>query len=219
VVAPDAARWSRAEVGPNTRLKLDDGELDIHVKHHGDAHGLLVKLPDGELEDIGTTFRVRVIEGRTVSIVVREGAVVFRRDGVDPVLLGAGEFWPGGDPSVAASAPAATSTNRVAPAPALAASRPRTVPPPRADTEKDFRDGVDLLNAGNAAQAAAAFRGYLAHVPTSERTEDASYLLVLALHRSGDEAAAQAAARDYVRLYPHGLRRREAERLFPEAGR
>ena len=218
VVVPEAARWSRAEEGPTTRLKLDDGELDIHVKHHGEAHGLLVKLPDGELEDIGTTFRVRVSEARTISIVVREGAIVFRRDGAGPLLLGAGESWTPDGPSVAAppSTTASADTDavvspRVSPAPWTAAPQP-------ADAEKDFRLGVDMLSAGNAAQAAGAFRHYLSHGSAPERTEDATYLLVLALHRSGDDAGAQAAARDYLSRYPHGLRRREVELLFPTSG-
>jgi TolA-binding protein len=216
VVVPETARWSRVEQGSNTRLKLDDGELDIHVKHHGEAHGLLVKLPDGELDDIGTTFRVRVEEGRTVAVVVREGAVVLRRDGAGPVLLGAGESWSADDSWPTASSSVA-STGPSAPA-------PTPPPPPRVasiankpDGAKEFRDGVDLLSAGNAAQAAVAFRAYLARGPGAERTEDAMYLLVLALHRSGDDPEAQSAARDYLRVYPHGLRRQEVVRLFPTA--
>jgi hypothetical protein len=218
VVVPETARWSRADEGPNTRVKLDDGELDIHVKHHAEAHGLLVTLPDGELEDIGTTFRVRVKGGHTVAVVVREGAIVFRRGNAGPVLLGAGESWSADDPSVAASSSAAAPSGptAVSAAPPPATS---TKPAPPADAAKSFRDGVDLLNEGNAAQAAAAFRTYLSRGPTAERAEDATYLLVLALHRSGDEPAAQTAARDYVRLYPRGLRLREVQDLVPAEDR
>jgi hypothetical protein len=220
VIAPEPARWSRADHGPETRLELDDGELDVHVKHHGDPHGLLVKLPDGELRDIGTTFRVRVREGRTVSVVVREGAVVFRRDGASPVLVGAGESWSADDSSLRVAAPESASSRSPALVPATPSSTHRTAAlPPAApaagDTDKEFREGVDLLNAGDAAPAAASLRAYLARAPSAARAEDASYLLVLALHRAGDDPAALAAAREYVRLYPNGLRRREVERLFP----
>jgi TolA-binding protein len=216
IVVPQIARWSRVEEGSNTRLKLEDGELDIHVKHHGEAHGLLVSLPDGELEDIGTTFRVRVEEGRTVDVVVREGAVVLRRDGAGPLLLGPGESWsadgssPKASSSVASTGPTATvPTPPPHPRVAGTANKPYGA--------KEFREGVDLLSAGNAAQAAVTFRTYLARGPGAERTEDAMYLLVLALHRSGDDPGAQSAARDYVRLFPHGLRGQEVVRLFPTA--
>jgi TolA-binding protein len=221
IVVPESARWSRTEEGSNTRVKLDDGELDVHVKHHGDAHGLLVTLPDGELEDVGTTFRVRVREGRTASIVVREGAVVFRRARSGAILLGAGDSWTADEPSAnpAPSAAASTVPTETAP-PSASPPKTPTVSSTRETAGRDakeFRDAVDLLNAGDAARAAAALRTYLARRPAAERTEDATYLLVLPLRRSGDVVGAEVAARDYVRLYPHGLRRREIEGLAPAA--
>ncbi len=82
-----------------------------------------------------------------------------------------------------------------------------------APSPKEFRDAVDLLNSGAAAQAAAAFRTYLSRRPPKERAEDATYLLVVALRRCGDDAGAASVARDYLRLYPHALRRREVEGL------
>jgi hypothetical protein len=214
VVVPETALWSRAEQGPNTRVKLDDGELDIVVKHRGEAHGLVVALPDGELQDVGTTFRVRVRAGRTVAIVVREGAVVFRKLGAGPMLLGAGESWTADDLSVATAPSAAVSSGSTIPAPSQPPHRSMSlVSKAEADAAKEFRGAVDLLNGGNAAAAVSAFRAYLARRPPPERAEDATYLLVLALHRAGDEPEAQAAARNYLRLYPDGLRHREVESL------
>jgi hypothetical protein len=221
VVAPDGSRWSRAEDEAMTRVSLEEGELSIHVKHHGDTHHLFVALPDGELEDVGTTFRVQVHDGRTIAIRVREGAIVFRRARAGAVWLGAGESWLADEASAEAVIPALGGSG-------ASGGTPRGLPPPKASSvsnaqgvggrdTKEFRDAVDLLNAGNAAGAAAAFRAYLGRKPASDRAEDATYLLVLALRRSGDEAGASAAARDYLRLYPHGLRRREIEGFAPAA--
>jgi hypothetical protein len=218
VIVASEARWMRSEQGTTTRVELDDGDLDIHVQHRGAPHGLVVSVPDGELDDVGTTFHVRVQKGRTVGIQVREGAVVFRRPGKGALLLGAGESWTGDGPP----APVATTFSD-----SLSASPP---PPPRAPASasakedadatgsgREFREAVTLLNAGSGAAAAAAFRAYLARHPGDGRAEDAAYLLVLALRRSGDEAGAYAAAREYLQRYPHGFRRREIERVAPSA--
>ena len=222
VIVPADARWTRSEQGATTRVTLDDGELDIHVKHHAAPHGLVVSLPDGELEDVGTTFHVQVQGGRTVAIRVQEGAVVFRRAQRGAVLLGAGESWSADRlPAavLAASSPSAdgsvTSLLRSPPVgPALA------MPEEKAGTlgaAKEFRDAIDLLNTGQGGKAADAFRAYLARHPADGRAEDVAYLLVLALRRAGNEAAASSAAHDYLQRYPHGLRRPEIERLDPSS--
>jgi TolA-binding protein len=134
-------------------------------------------------------------------------------------MLGAGDSWVA-DAPLDTLAPAATAStvltqnaalSRAFPKPLTTASRSVT------ESAKEFRDAVELLNAGNFVASSAALRTYLARHPATERAEDATYLLVLALHRSGDAAGADAAARDYLRLYPHGLRRKEIERLAPAA--
>jgi hypothetical protein len=221
IVAADA-RWTRSEQGATTRVELDDGDIDIHVQHRGAPHGLVVSLPDGELDDVGTTFHVRVQDGRTVAIHVREGAVVFRRPGKGALLLGAGESWTGDGPPAPVVATPSASSFASAPAPSQPSPRARAPAAAKEDpdatsADREFRDAVASLNAGDGAGAAAAFRAYLARHPGDGRAEDAAYLLVLALRRSGDEAGAAAAARDYLQRYPQGFRRPEIERVAPSA--
>ena len=55
-------------------------------------------LPDGELEDIGTTFTVSAEDGRTTRVAVQEGSVVLRIHGQPPVAIGPGETWDGPRP-------------------------------------------------------------------------------------------------------------------------
>jgi hypothetical protein len=69
------------------------------------------------------------------------------------------------------------------------------------------------FNRGDNSQAAALFRGFVVAHPRDSRTEDACYLRVLALQRTGDAAATQSAATEYLRRYPGGFRKAEIERL------
>jgi TolA-binding protein len=64
-----------------------------------------------------------------------------------------------------------------------------------------------------AAGAAAAFASFLAKHPHDPRAEDAAYLRVIALQRSGDSGSVRWAAQEYLRRYPEGFRRAEMEAL------
>jgi outer membrane protein assembly factor BamD (BamD/ComL family) len=67
------------------------------------------------------------------------------------------------------------------------------------------------MNSGSYAEAARELRAYLAQHPSTAQSEDAAYLLVVALLHEGDRSAAREAARDYLGRYPHALRRNEVE--------
>ena len=56
VHADSTAAWSERQDGNRERIVLNRGALWIHVDHSYAKDRLLVVLPDGELEDIGTTF-------------------------------------------------------------------------------------------------------------------------------------------------------------------
>jgi hypothetical protein len=203
-VVATRARWSRHDEGALTLVRLEDGELDLHVEHGAAPHHLIVSLPDGELEDLGTVFQVRVEAGRTVAVVVREGAVVMRRAGRPSVFLVAGDRWPPEPPPVAAAPPAPVAP--VAPPP------PHAIRVPAGSAAAaEFRAAVALLDAGRNAPAVAALRAFVAHHPDDRRAEDASYLLVLALQRTGDAAATRDAAGAYLQRYPAGFRRAQVQ--------
>jgi TolA-binding protein len=195
-----------------TRLRLEDGELRIHVDHAGPSHHVVVALPDGELEDIGTTFDVRVQGGRTVALSVSEGVVVFRPTDQPPMTLRAGLDWHADprppvllqEPPSPSSTPSVASDRAVVPSASIETS-------PRAPNE--FRDAVALLEGGDASAAAVSLRSFVGRHPRDPRAQDASYLLVLALRRSGDTTASREAAHAYLRRYPTGFRRSEVEAL------
>jgi hypothetical protein len=222
VHAGDSARWSRIADTQRELLRLDQGELRIVVTEGPDKRPLLLRLPDGELEDVGTTFSVRVEHRRTTHVSVVEGRVLLRLEGHAPVLLAAGEHWTA--PSLTAArvpqAPAPTepiatvadSTQQARAArpasPALAAS-----PASPDASSRDFKRAVAMLNSGQHLSAATEFRRFIDNYPPDARTEDAAYLRALALHRTGDLEATRSAARAYLRRYPSGFRRAEVERL------
>jgi hypothetical protein len=234
------AVWSRRDGSERETIALERGTLSIQVDHGSGGRGLLVALPDGELEDIGTTFSVCAIDGHTARVAVRVGNVVLRIRGQAAVTIAAGGSWV---PSSARPAPMPTSTptSALAPSPPArervepatkphptprAAARDRTAPrPPRTAAVRasarpasvpadDFRAATTALDAGMHREAAAAFATFLLKHPDDARAEDAAYLRVIALQRCGNSATMQDAARAYLGRYPSGFRRAEINKLL-----
>jgi TolA-binding protein len=219
-VTATSARWSRHDEGGLTLVRLEDGELEFQVAHGAKQHRLIVSLPDGELEDVGTAFHVAVAAGRTISVSVHEGAVVVHRAGRPAVYLVAGDRWfaePAVPPAAASAPPKPPAALPSPPPPRSPPAAEATRHPARNAIAVEFRDAVALLDGGRNAAAAAALSAFLAHHGDDPRAEDASYLLVLALQRTGDTATTRAAARDYLQRYPSGFRRAQIEALAEPA--
>jgi hypothetical protein len=232
------ATWSRRVDSQAERVFLRDGTLRIQRAHDAAAPRLLVILPDGELEDIGTTFTVSTSGGRTTHVSVEEGRVMLRLHGKTPVTLGRGGIFtaetpPPADsarvaplvPSSSSATSAMPATSRrparlprepvLAPAPAPSAAEPS--PATRDENAaREFRTATSALDAGDNGAAAAAFARFLAHYGKDPRAEDAAYLRVIALQRAGNVPATRSAAQEYVRRYPAGFRRTEVEALLGE---
>lgn len=237
VRAEPGASWSRSVDQERERIVLERGVLHVHVREAHEKLPLLVVLPDGELEDTGTTFSVAVAAGKTLRVTVAEGSVALRLHGRKPVSIGAGATWTAPPaPAPAATAPELaprTAERSAAPAssaPALpettersaatrtaprAAGAAEPAPPPAvtASAASDFRAAVRALRAGEHRVAAALFLRFTERHPRDSRAEDAAYLRVLALRRAGDDAAMKSAALEYLRRHPSGFRRNEVEDL------
>jgi len=224
IQADQAAVWSRDSAPDNReRVVLQRGTLSIRVDHASFTGRLQVVLPDGELEDTGTTFTVSVEDGRTVRVAVAEGSVVLRLRGQPALAIAAGATWvpPGRSlpPIVPVSAPAlGSAAPRALAPPPLAATAPpargsRHRDPSLTDAAVDFRAAMALLRAGDGRGAAAAFAAFRFRYPADARAEDAAYLRVIALQRAGADGEVQRAAREYLQLYPRGFRRADVESL------
>jgi|CZKU01.1.fsa_nt_gi hypothetical protein len=222
VHADSTAVWTERMAGDRKNIVLERGALWIHVDHSSGEGRLLVVLPDGELEDIGTTFTLSADDGHTTRVAVQEGHVVLRLRGQAAIALGPGDTWIP-EPRPAASA-RARSTSSADPAPTTRIDPDeRRTPSPRSsasfapssasDPSVDFRAAMAALDVGDNHQAAAAFADFLGKHPRDPRSEDAAYLRVVALQRSGDSAGMKQAAIEYLRRYPAGFREAEVEPL------
>lgn len=228
VRADSSARWSKRLENQVETIVLESGALSIRVDHAVSQRRLLVILPDGELEDIGTTFSVSAAAGHTTSVTVQDGSVVLRLRGKPPLVLGAGDVWspppaPASAPvpsaPLASSAPAAGHGRAALPsastAPAAPAAPAASLPTPRVDPSAEFRAAMSAFNGGDNPRAAMLFAAFLTQHPRDSHAEDAAYLRILALQRTGNSVATRQAARDYLARYPRGFRHAEAEALAP----
>jgi TolA-binding protein len=221
VHAEGAAVWTEHREGDRDEVVLQRGALWIHVDHASGEGRLAVVLPDGELEDIGTTFTVSAEDGRTKRVSVEEGHVLLRLRDRPVVTLGSGETWAADVPAPSACASATTPPSEP-PASASRAQERSAAPPrssapvgpaPAVDPSADFRAAMSALDVGDNHDAATKFESFLQKHPRDPRAEDAAYLRVIALQRCGDTAAMKDAARDYLRLYPTGFRHAEVDDL------
>lgn len=234
VQAATTTKWSRRAENQLETITLETGTLSIHVDHQLPHRRLLVLLPDGELEDVGTTFSVTAVAGRTAQVSVQDGSVILRLRQAPALTLRAGDSWtPAPAPVITASAssplPALPPSSAPAkPAPAApaapnasaAAEATRAPAAPavseaanRPDPAADFRAAMSAFTSGDNARAAALFAAFLGQHPRDSRAEDAAYLRVLALQRAGNLSGMNQAATDYLSRYPHGFRHAEVEPL------
>jgi len=216
IVAAEGTRYTRTRDGLVERIDLAEGELAIAVRHVDGGEHVLVKLPDGELEDLGTRFVVVVQGGQTKQVVVQEGLVVLRLRGREPVHLAAGGSWVRDVVAVAPSAPASA----CAPIAVASAPAPRVLKPaPSAEVADvvgaEHKAAMAAYRSGDHRAAAAKLAAFVQAHPSDPRSEDASYVRIIALQRAGDAAAARVAAKEYLARYPKGFRRPEVEAISP----
>ncbi|HMI88207.1 MAG TPA: hypothetical protein VK550_29180 [Polyangiaceae bacterium] len=224
VHADSTASWSTRVEGSVEKVVLERGVLSIHVDHARSHRRLLVVLPDGELEDMGTTFTVSADAGRTTRVTVQDGSVVLRIHGQAAWALSAGDTW---SPPIKPTTSACASCE---PSPVQPIARERRAPPRSApassarspspiasalepDPSIDFRAAMAALDLGENRAAAARFAGFVAKHAGDARAEDASYLRVIALQRAGDADRMKEAVFEYLRRYPTGFRHAEVEAL------
>lgn len=96
------------------------------------------------------------------------------------------------------------------PTPATSAVTPKDEAGPR------FAEAMAAFSAGNDGRADQLFSEFIRDFPRDGRAEDAMFLRAKSRARRGDTAGAAAIAREYLRAFPRGFRRPEAERLAGE---
>ena len=103
-------------------------------------------------------------------------------------------------------------TPTVKPEPIVPAVAPPA--PPKVDPgSTDFADAVHLFERGDYPSAARRLSDFSKAHPGDGRGEDAAFLGILSLQRTGTTAEAAAAAQRYLAAYPSGYRRAEAVKI------
>jgi hypothetical protein len=182
------ARWAKRSESDVERVDLLEGTLRLTVDRPSGGKRLVVRVPDGEIEDVGTTFHVVVWQGHTQRVAVDVGRVTVRLASLPPFTLSSGQSWE------------------------------LTSPPSVVDARSAGSSPVESGSASPAVAKAptrrSVTRATTARAPaTSVDEEDAAYLEATRLAREGRTAAARAAALAYLRRFPDGFRREEAAQL------
>jgi len=176
----------------------------------------VIRTTDAEVEVRGTKFQVSYAApspncagGTPTRVAVSEGLVIVRHHGTES-RVAAGESWPKcAEPRVvqrsAALEHASVAAKEVAPATAserLEASR-------LAEQNELYGRAMASRRQGNPADAVATLDVLLRKFPSGPLAENATVERMRAM-RGVDRAAAQSAARDYLKRYPAGFAAAEA---------
>ncbi len=210
-----AARFTATTDGNVERVELEDGRLRIAVRDP--AHRVHVAVPDGEIEDLGTVFHVTVANGYTEQVDVEEGRVLLRLRGQPEQTLVAGQRWVRTPPDLAARAPArleAPAPEPPAPPSPTAEPAPRVLLRPARSTQpKASVEPTHGASVSSPAPSPEVLAPVLPAPPPDAEVEDAAYVKVVVLLRSGKDQEARLAARQYLRDFPNGFRREEVGRI------
>ncbi len=217
-------------------LSLQAGALRAHVAKLAAGRRFLVRTADAEVEVHGTSFRVANAapdpgcgDGARTRVDVYEGVVTVRHAGREQYVR-AGEAWPAGCTHSSAAAEQPARPQRAA---AQAARQPRAtgapvpspelVAPARAPTASElaaqneaFAGALADKRHGRLEAAVRGFESLLARYPRGPLAESAAAQRMQLLDEL-DAGRAARAARDYLRLYPRGFAREQAEAIVAES--
>ena len=227
-VAPEGeTHFTRTSSGGTEIVTLENGAVNLSVRHLDAGERFLVKTGDAEVEVRGTVFRVEAGDDRIRSVAVVEGKVEVRFQGAT-FLVTANERWdrPADLPPILppnapvarerasaespATLPLAPSTVKRAPI------APRSVTSAKPATDEgtaSFVEGVGMMERGDYGAAARHLEAFSKGNPSDERAEDAAFLVIIALQRAGRPTEAAAAARRYLSTYPTSYRRTQVRAI------
>ena len=235
-LALEFATGSRVEVGEATDLTLEEtrasqrlflasGRLQMQVAKVKPGAHFVVSTRDAQVEVHGTAFGVEVVpadpscgEGSTTRVSVTEGQVAVQHHGAMH-LLNPGQHWPDCGPSAAvltAPGPAPSPTGLAPAALPEAATAAASVKASTLAEQNDLLDqALTLRNEGEPKKAVAVLESLMRKYPHAPLAESAAVERMTTLHDLDPKLGAQAAT-EYLRAYPSGFARGEAEALKSE---
>ena len=227
VVAGSGASWSEQKTSGIDRVTLHSGRFQLSIRRPSPKSRVLIALPDGEIEDLGTVLEVWTDGARTRHVAVKSGAVVLRLRDAPERRLRTGESWDRANALEPTQQPLSPSQSERASLPVedqLDSSDLSAAPP------KQLATPVRAASAHHGARPAPSERKIQVAgaveveqrpskaAPTADGAgaEDAAYLLLLNEFEAGRRADARVAAKAYLAKYPHGFRHLEVLRIETE---
>jgi TolA-binding protein len=231
IAASEGASWRTLERSERLRLAIMRGRFELSVDKLRSDQRFVLELPDGELEVVGTRFVVATDGERTLDVRVMEGRVALRLRAQPARELSAGQAWTSA-PETAASSPATPLSTAVTKheqpqvrsvrtqheatrghGPISPAAAYGHAAHPKPSPGHAFAAAVAAFSAGDYGRAETLLRAFERDHPEDARVEDALFLRAIAYARQGDENQRRELASEYLKRFPRGLRRLEAERL------
>ena len=210
VVAGPGAAWSEEKTNVVDRVALLNGRFHLSIRRPSPSSRVLLTLPDGEIEDLGTVLDVWTEGERTRHVGVQSGEIIMRLRGLPEVRLDAGDEWdrPSSveheSPPHAELTPDANGTHEASPR--LIAAQPN-----QPAKGRDLKPHAVSARSGN---LLAQTRQEPQPPPEARSApdaaaEDVAYLRVLDLFEAGRRDDARGAVREYLAQYPRGFRHLE----------
>src|SRR5450432_3617058 len=206
VHAQVGARWAKHLEGSRIFVDLEDGAAAFEIHPHP-GRSVIIRLPDGEVRDVGTVFDVRVAERHTQHVAVSEGRVSIRLNGLSTVSLGAGETWDAERTELAPSPVARVAQAVAAKASASALAHLEKPPLPARASAPSEAPAAPQASAPSAADR------------QSTKAEDDAYLHIVDLLREAKDSEAEAQAKGYLLRFPNGFRRIEVLNIATRGAR
>jgi ferric-dicitrate binding protein FerR (iron transport regulator) len=232
----DASATGAATRDRSEGVILSSGRVAVRVPKLGPAGSFAVTTPEATIVVHGTTFSVArttdaTSEIRRTSVDVEEGTVAVRRNGVD-IFLHAGDHWSSSMESLGRAAGQSgefrVNRDRAADKHKPSLSVPRgdsssknSGQPSGSDKSSSLAAENQLLQTamaarqqGDALRAAELATEFVRRYPASPLVEEARVERMRALAAASGPAAAAGEARSYLRDYPRGFARQEANRIL-----
>lgn len=219
----DATDLTLEETKASQRLFLASGQLHVRVAKVKPGAHFVVGTRDAQIVVHGTAFSVEVVpadpscgEGSTTRVAVTEGQVQVQHHGAMH-LVNPGQHWP--DCGAAAAAPVPAAPTAAAPAATPVLEAVKQAAPAKGSTLVEQNDllerAVALRNSGDAKKAVAVLEALMRKYPNAPLAESAAALRMTTLHDL-DATLGSRAASEYLKAYPNGFARDEAEALKSE---
>jgi hypothetical protein len=217
VAIDDHAELDMTSAAPRTAFQLTSGSVRADVAKLFPGESFVIHTSDAEVEVHGTSFEVTRVDdsdpsscNKKTRVRVREGVVAVRSAGKE-TLVRANEVWPTCEVPTTVATPTPPTAAPKSDVTGAGAVRPSDL----AAQNDLFEAAISKKRAGDSRGAVTTLEDLLARYPQSHLAQSARAERMKLL-RTMDRDRARTAAQDYLKRYPTGFARRDAEVILEE---